>query len=899
MSKKTNNNNRFISNNKPTESSQAPKFRKCVHHIHSDYYAANRRQHDDIIKKNSDKINLVDMDNTIDIKIVFHFLAPNGTYNRDRVLSRAHDIILALNDDFNNYTANPNTMNNFKYKSIINQVFISNMRKQNIYLGKDYLKLLPIKPSNITFELGEIYYYPIKNRLNLSQYDDFKEVEMEMQAIKQYIQRNKAFAINPESFINIWIIDMGDTSILSFSNFPWEVIDNYHGIVVNRRVFFPEDYAETAFSMYKTFTHAMGHFLGLLHVHNNDSGAGAYGAINLNADSEHPFFDDSDNTKLTMIYDPTDKNFNKKLHTDPDYNLLFMNFMDYTNDKYVTMFTQNQLQKMRYMLLTYRPKINFIINKARLPVPKYNPETDTTAGFVSNNNNRIAPSIPSRENIYNPRMSAHAQQPTLQGYVNQSEQQQMPQNYAVQPSQQQMPQNYAVQPSQQQMYQGYVVQQPYMPHETIAMSVPNEPRNNMDISKLISNLSVNNLTDNTVVKSKNQIISNIQKHLPKEFTESTNYAREYENSVKKQQDYNSINGYGTYYPYDLYNGQQQNNQMMLYQKMQQEQEKNRQNDNTNTQSQYPAYEPNQSISAVNTDQRLSDPRLINQQMVDPRLINQQMVDPRLINQQMVDPRLINPQMVDPRLINQQMVDPRLINPQMQYPGPYHIPGDPRSIYPQPPVNTNAEKKISINIPEKVDVNLQQKDQKNNEIITDDGTNFAVVKNSRNFRIYPKYANTNNSEPRTNSKEIDSQQNINKNTDIVNDNVVPIMDYQPEHIRTNTQVLQSTQSAQPITPSELMDRVARVDQQIKNIRSALPNSESDSSQINQKLAAIQPKRLDPRTNTNVGTAKNTSQAQSNDKLKYNKFGQFVNTIGTPKIDNYRTPKNRYTRSKAPV
>ena len=136
MSKKTN--NRFVSSNKSTEQNQASKFRKCVHNIYSHHYAANMKQHDDIMQNSINKINSVNMDSTINIKIIFHFLAPKGSYNRDSVLRRAHDIIVSLNDDFNNYTNNPNTMNNFKYKSIINQVFTSNMSKQNIYLGKKY-----------------------------------------------------------------------------------------------------------------------------------------------------------------------------------------------------------------------------------------------------------------------------------------------------------------------------------------------------------------------------------------------------------------------------------------------------------------------------------------------------------------------------------------------------------------------------------------------------------------------------------------------------------------------------------------------------------------------------------------------------------------------------------------
>lgn len=367
MSKK---NNRFVIANKCTENK---KFRKCAHHIFSYGYAANMRAHDDIVQQAGNQICMIDMDTTIVIKIIFHFMAPVGCYNRDKVTTRAYDIIMSLNDDFNNYTSNPNTMNNFRYKSIINQVFITNMAKQNRYLSNQYMQLLPTGPSNIVFELGEIYFYPVKCRLNLAPYDDIRDIEMEYQAIKQFIHQNHAEAISPAHVLNIWVIDMTETTNLGFSNFPWEPCDNFHGIVINRRAFFPEDYAETNFASFKTITHEVGHFFGLLHVFGHGNGLGAYAALNIHVDDEL-LSDSPDITQLPMNFDPCDRMLNKKLHLDMDYNPLFMNFMDHTHDKYVTMFTKNQLQKMRYMICKYRPNLNSAVNRIALPPPR--PETD-------------------------------------------------------------------------------------------------------------------------------------------------------------------------------------------------------------------------------------------------------------------------------------------------------------------------------------------------------------------------------------------------------------------------------------------------------------------------------------------------------------------------------------------
>jgi hypothetical protein len=213
---------------------------------------------------------------------------------------------------------------------------------------------------------------------------------LQFQAIKQYIHQNRADAINPQNFLNIWIIDMMETTILGFTSFPWEPIDAYHGIVMNRRAFFPEDYGEVRFNLYKTFTHAIGHYFGLLHVFSHHSGLGAYAAINLNADNEignftGDYIADTPN-QFKPTFDPTDKIYNQQLNMNPQYNPLFMDFMDYTYDRYVAIFTNNQIQKMRYMIFTYLPNINSNIAGAILPIPKYNPNTDTMIGLPVNLN---------------------------------------------------------------------------------------------------------------------------------------------------------------------------------------------------------------------------------------------------------------------------------------------------------------------------------------------------------------------------------------------------------------------------------------------------------------------------------------------------------------------------------
>lgn len=520
MSKKSN--NRLATVNKLNDINQV-KYRKCSHHIYSHNYVTNMKQHDELMNSSlvAAAISTLDPNKTINIKIAFHFMAPRNSYSREKVLSRVHDIVQSINDDFNNYSTNENTMNNFKYKSVINQVFLANDIKQSIYYDKEHMNYLPTKPSNIVFQFGEIYYYPIESRLDLSNYDDTKDVEIQHQIIKKYIHLNGASALEPTMLLNIWIIDMFGTSILGFSNFPWETIDPYHGIIINRRAFFPEDYNETNFNMFKTFTHEIGHYLGLLHVLNKNSNIDTQ-IVNINADENISNMNELPSSafdNLSLIFDPTDRETNKKLHTDTTHNPLFMNFMDYTNDKYVTMFTNNQIIKMRYMIETFRPNINSIITMIQLPIPKYNPDTGSYSG--NQNRSKKIPTVPPKEQLYN-----------------------------------------------------------YNPRSVTRPIDVNEPN-----SKLIENQKIMGLIPGlTVIEPKregnaaDQILANIQSVMPIEKDDDLERKMElYKNNLKKQQDYNSQNGYAQHYPHDSYNSAQTYNNMALYNQMNQMNQMNQSN----------------------------------------------------------------------------------------------------------------------------------------------------------------------------------------------------------------------------------------------------------------------------------------------------------------------------------
>ncbi|AVL93614.1 putative bifunctional metalloprotease/ubiquitin-protein ligase [Megavirus vitis] len=751
MSKQTN--NRIVNNNKSTESK--PKFRKCVHHILSHNYAANIKKHDDIIEKATPFISSMNMDETINVKILFHFLAPIGSYNREKVMSRAHDVIMSINDDFNNYTNNQNTMNNFKYKSIVNQIFASNMGKQNVYLGQNYLKFLPLKPSNITFELGEIYYYPVKNKLNLSKYDDEKDVEIQFQVIKQYIHQNRADAINPENFINIWIIDMTDTTVLGYSNFPWEMIDNFHGIIIHRRCFFPEDYQETNYSGYKTFSHELGHYFGLLHV---GGGMEAYLSPNINAESEKMDVN-NDNTKLYYISDPLDKTNCKSLHSDVNYNPLFMNFMDFTHDKYVTMFTNNQLQKMRYMINSYRPKINSNKYKTKILVPKYNPETNTiTSTTDCKQSLRPTKIIPSYETIDNPRLNSQNQTQIN----NQQSNQQLNQQYNQQLNQQPMPN---IHPS----YTEYIASQT-VPN---LQPVPSKPKTEVNLP--IHLLAPNLCGYSTKNSSNNDVISNIQNNIPVYEDQIIDKdAAAYEEFIKNYKTYNSDNGYAMSYPYDPYTIQEYYKNMAAIQKYSGQQTPLTNNDpRLNTYVTVPSQQQSQTQQNIQSHmppqyqtQSNIPPQYQTQSNIQPQYQTQSNIQPQYQTQSNIQPQYQTQSNIPPQYQTQSNIQPQYYtqpNAQNQYPYSQNM-TDPRIIQ-----NLTANQ---LNIDQ---INKQQPQQQ-------------IPINNQNKRTDPQFTKSNLQNQRTIPKSVNT---------------------------SNSEIHTETESSG--IPSNLLNRINNLDQQVKNVK----------------------------------------------------------------------------------
>lgn len=141
-------------------------------------------------------------------------------------------------------------------------------------------------------------------------------------------------ATNPTNYFNIWVVgSMPDTqgSILGYATFPEDAGTWKDGVVI-AAPYFGKTGASSPFDLGRTATHEVGHYLGLRHIW-GDTTCGD----DLIADT------------------PTQTTANTGNPTYPLYNtcygvkrsVMFMNYMDYSDDKSLYMFTAGQRTKMQ------------------------------------------------------------------------------------------------------------------------------------------------------------------------------------------------------------------------------------------------------------------------------------------------------------------------------------------------------------------------------------------------------------------------------------------------------------------------------------------------------------------------------------------------------------------------
>ena len=147
---------------------------------------------------------------------------------------------------------------------------------------------------------------------------------------------------NSSNYFNVWICALSN-NIVGYATFPQDGSETEQGVVIDYRSLPGGSYS--AYNGGKTLTHETGHYFSLYHIWGDDDGAC----------NGTDYIDDTPNQANSTSGCFTG------IRTDnctPSGNgIMYQNYMDYSNDACLVMFTNQQVVRMESALLTYRTSL--------------------------------------------------------------------------------------------------------------------------------------------------------------------------------------------------------------------------------------------------------------------------------------------------------------------------------------------------------------------------------------------------------------------------------------------------------------------------------------------------------------------------------------------------------------
>jgi pregnancy-associated plasma protein-A/type IX secretion system substrate protein len=170
-------------------------------------------------------------------------------------------------------------------------------------------------------------------------------------------------AWNRDHFLNIWVCNLqnsqGTQDILGYAQYPGGTDPSIDGIVINYQAFGRTgSNLKPQYNLGRTATHEIGHWLNLSHIWGDDDGK----CIS-NGGSDDNIADTPDQSNATFGC-PSYPQVSCDNSPDGD---MFMNYMDYTDDKCMMLFTTDQRSRMNIAVSMYRDSLNYSADYA-LPV---------------------------------------------------------------------------------------------------------------------------------------------------------------------------------------------------------------------------------------------------------------------------------------------------------------------------------------------------------------------------------------------------------------------------------------------------------------------------------------------------------------------------------------------------
>jgi len=145
-----------------------------------------------------------------------------------------------------------------------------------------------------------------------------------------------------DRYLNIWVCLLGG-GLLGYAQFPGGPADT-DGVVITHTGFGTTGTAAAPFDLGRTATHEIGHYLNLFHIWGDD-GSGCTGSDQV---------DDTPNQGGPNFGVPTFPHVSCNNGPNGD---LFMNYMDYTDDRGMVMFTHGQAARMEACIDTARSQL--------------------------------------------------------------------------------------------------------------------------------------------------------------------------------------------------------------------------------------------------------------------------------------------------------------------------------------------------------------------------------------------------------------------------------------------------------------------------------------------------------------------------------------------------------------
>lgn len=170
----------------------------------------------------------------------------------------------------------------------------------------------------------------IRTPTNVTQFDDNDTVKS--------CSTGGSAALDTTKYMNVWVCSLGDR-LLGYAEFPNTAISPTFGVVVNYACFGSVGQVRKPYNLGRTLTHEMAHCLGIYHIFSESN-------TNSCAKTDHCYDIPSQSTPTTGC--PTFPRTDDCSIAPPG--TMFMNYMDYTNDACMNIFTKDQAKRMNAVL---------------------------------------------------------------------------------------------------------------------------------------------------------------------------------------------------------------------------------------------------------------------------------------------------------------------------------------------------------------------------------------------------------------------------------------------------------------------------------------------------------------------------------------------------------------------